>query len=59
VKEEMYNDEQRLKLIVVRVDRIDWVAKCKLMIDSITKLNQGETIDVPISSGINGGSIYT
>jgi hypothetical protein len=49
VKEEMYNDEQRLKLTVVRVERIDWVAESKLMIDSITKL------DVPISSGINGG----
>jgi hypothetical protein len=40
---------------VVRLDRIDWVAKSKLMIDLITKLNQGETIDVPIGSGINGG----
>jgi replication factor A1 len=55
VKEEMYNDEQRLKLTMVRVDRIDWVAESKLMIDSITKLNRGETIDVPIGSGINGG----
>jgi len=55
VKEEMYNDEQRLKSTVVRVDRIDWVAKSKLMIDLITKLNRGETIDVPIGSGINGG----
>ncbi len=59
VKEEMYNDEQRLKSTVVRVDRIDWVAESKLMIDSITKLNRGETIDVPIGSGINGGSTYT
>jgi replication factor A1 len=48
MKEEMYNDEQWLKSIVVRVDRIDWVAESKLMIDSITKLNQGKTIDVPI-----------
>ncbi len=40
---------------MVRLDRIDWVAKSKLMIDLITKLNQGETIDVPIGSGINGG----
>ncbi len=38
-----------MKLTVVRVDRIDWVAESKLMIDSITKL------DVPIGSGINGG----
>jgi replication factor A1 len=59
VKEEMYNDEQRLKSIVVRVDRIDWVAESKLMVDSITKLNRGETIDLPIGSGINGGSTYT
>jgi hypothetical protein len=28
------------------------------MIDLITKLNRGETIDVPIGSGINGGSTY-
>jgi replication factor A1 len=49
VKEEMYNDEQRLKLTVVRVNRIDWVVESKLMIDSITKF------DVPIGSGINGG----
>ncbi len=55
VKEEMYNDEQRLKSTVVRVDRIDQVAESKFMIDLITKLNQGETIDVPIGSGINGG----
>ncbi len=48
VKEEMCNDEQRLKSIVVTVDRIDWVVESKLMIDSITKLNRGETIDVPI-----------
>jgi replication factor A1 len=48
MKEEMYNNEQWLKSIVVRVDRIDWVAESKLMIDSITKLNQGKTIDVPI-----------
>jgi len=27
-----------LKSTVVRVDRIDWVAESKLMIDSITKL---------------------
>ncbi len=38
-----------MKLTVVKVDCIDWVAKGKLMIDSITKL------DVPIGSGINGG----
>jgi replication factor A1 len=38
VKEEMYNDEQRLKSTVVRVNCIDWVAENKLMIDSITKL---------------------
>jgi replication factor A1 len=56
---EMYNDEQRLKSTVVRVDRIDWVAESKLMIDSITKHNRRETIDVPIGSGINGGSTYT
>ncbi|KAH8935234.1 hypothetical protein BDL97_17G018700, partial [Sphagnum fallax] len=49
VKEEMYNDEQRLKLTMVRVDCIDWVVESKLMIDSITKL------DVPIGSEINGG----
>ncbi len=55
----MYNDEQRLKSTVVRVDRIDWVAESKLMIDSITKLNRGETIDVPIGNVINGGSTYT
>jgi replication factor A1 len=55
VKEEMYNDEQRLKSTMVRVDRIDWVVESKLMIDSITKLNRRETIDVPIGSGINGG----
>jgi replication factor A1 len=59
MKEEMYNDEQRLKSTVVKVDRIDWVAENKLMIDLITKLNRGETIDVPIGSGINGGSTYT
>ncbi len=59
VKEEMYNDEQRLKLTVVGIDCIDWVAESKFMINSITKLNQGETIDVPIGSGINGGSTYT
>jgi hypothetical protein len=29
------------------------------MIDPITKLNRGETIDVPIGSGINGGNTYT
>ncbi|CAM6060744.1 unnamed protein product [Sphagnum tenellum] len=58
VKEEMYNDEQRLKLTVVRVDRTDWVAESKLMIDLITKLNRGESIDVPIGSGINGGSTH-
>ncbi len=55
VKEEMYNDEQQLKSTVVRVDHIDQVTESKLMIDLITKLNRGETIDVPISSGINGG----
>ncbi len=55
VKEEMYNDEQQLKLTVVRVDHIDWVVDSKFMIDLITKLNRGETIDVPIGSGINGG----
>ncbi len=48
VKEEMYNDEQQLKSTVVRIDRINWVAESKLMIDSITKFNRGETIDVPI-----------
>ncbi len=58
VQEEMYNDEQRLKSTLVRVDCIDWVAESKFMIDLITKLNREETIDVPISSGINGGSTY-
>ncbi len=33
MKEEMYNNEQWLKSIVVRVDRIDWVEESKLMID--------------------------
>ncbi len=47
-----------MKSTVVRLDRIDWVVKSKLMIDLITKLNRGETIDVPIGSGINGGSTY-
>lgn len=42
VKEETYNDEQRVKSTLVKVDRIDWVSESKLMLGWIKNLNMGE-----------------
>lgn len=58
VKEEVYNDEQRTKSIVVKADPIDWVSENKLMIDWIGKLSRGEAISAPPVSTLNGGGAY-
>lgn len=42
IKEETYNDEQRVKSTLVKVDRIDWVSESKLMLGWIKHLNIGE-----------------
>ncbi|KAG0598564.1 hypothetical protein M758_12G084200 [Ceratodon purpureus] len=42
IKEETYQDEQRVKSTLVKVDRIDWVSESKLMLGWIRNLNSGE-----------------
>lgn len=70
VKEETYNDEQRTKSTLVKVDRMDWVSENKLMLGSIKSLNSGEpeyraagtsgTAGVyPSATPAYGGSIQT
>jgi replication factor A1 len=39
VKQEMVNDEPRVKSSVIKVDELDYVAECKNMLDAIAKYN--------------------
>lgn len=58
VKEETYNDEQRIKATVVKADPIDWVSESKIMIDWIGKLTRGEPVHGPVAStGITPSSV--
>lgn len=42
IKEETYQDEQRVKSTLVKVDRLDWVSESKPMLGWIKNLNRGE-----------------
>ncbi|KAI5066240.1 hypothetical protein GOP47_0018864 [Adiantum capillus-veneris] len=65
VKEESYNDEQRVKSTVIKSERLDFAAESKFLIDLIGKLSRGEPIGGPTPSAtaslnpaynVNGGS---
>lgn len=55
VKEENYNDEQRVKSTVVKSDKLDYAAESKVLIDMIGKLFRGEEINES-SSTVAGAS---
>jgi replication factor A1 len=70
IKEETYQDEQRVKSTLVKVDRIDWVAESKLMLGWIKNLNSGESENgaastksaagvYPSATPAYGASVYT
>ncbi|GLJ46533.1 hypothetical protein SUGI_0980710 [Cryptomeria japonica] len=58
VKEETYNDEQRVKCIVVKTERFDYSSESKVLLDSIAKLNNGEfnNINMTAERSTNGGT---
>ncbi|XP_024531193.1 replication protein A 70 kDa DNA-binding subunit A isoform X2 [Selaginella moellendorffii] len=45
IKEESFNDEQRVKVNIQRAEKLDFVAESKYMIDAIGKLRRGEPIN--------------
>ncbi|MCO5574367.1 hypothetical protein L7F22_028150 [Adiantum nelumboides] len=63
VKEESYNDEQRVKSTVMKSECLDFAAESRFLIDLIGKLSRGEPIGGPTPSAtaslnpsFNGGS---
>ncbi|XP_057813034.1 replication protein A 70 kDa DNA-binding subunit A [Cryptomeria japonica] len=59
VKEETYNDEQRVKSVVVKSERVDYSSESKVLLDLIGKLSRGEPISgtsvATTNLGINAG----
>ncbi|KAJ7537757.1 hypothetical protein O6H91_11G021100 [Diphasiastrum complanatum] len=61
VKEENYNDEQRLKCTVVRSDKLVYASESRLLIDLIGKVSRGEAISAPNTMNtamLNSGPSY-
>ncbi|MCO5569497.1 hypothetical protein L7F22_023210 [Adiantum nelumboides] len=63
VKEESYNDEQRVKSTVIKSECLDFAAESRFLVDLIGKLLRGESIGGPTPSAtaslnpsFNGGS---
>lgn len=50
VKEESYNDEQRVKCTVVKSERLDFAAESRALIETIGKLSRGEQVSGPSAS---------
>ncbi|KAJ7560063.1 hypothetical protein O6H91_04G112300 [Diphasiastrum complanatum] len=57
VKEESYNDEQRVKCTVIRSEKLDYSSESRLLLDLIAKVSRGEvnSTNTPI---INSGPSY-
>lgn len=56
VKEETYNDEQRVKCNVVKTERLDYSSECKVLLDSIARLNSGELKNMTVERSTNAGT---
>ena len=57
IKEETYQDEQRVKSTIIKADRIDWVSESKLMLGWIKNLNSGEP-EYGVAGTKSTGSVY-
>eukprot|EP00884_Botryococcus_braunii_P015981 jgi/Botrbrau1/3066/Bobra.0070s0059.1 len=62
VAEETYNDEQRLKLSIVRIDPVEYVRESQVLLDYINRLRSGQPImeapsvaSRPAPGGFGGG----
>eukprot|EP00850_Spirogloea_muscicola_P011414 SM000071S21038 [mRNA] locus=s71:22470:25733:+ [translate_table: standard] len=62
VKEESFQDEQRVKCTVVKADKVDFAAESRLLLELIDKLEKGESINTPmpqsnpsITGAVGGG----
>ncbi|KAH7432356.1 hypothetical protein KP509_07G018700 [Ceratopteris richardii] len=58
IKEESYNDEQRVKSTVVKSERVDFAAENKYLIDLIGKISRGEPIGSPGSAPPSMNSMH-